>query len=511
MSAISTPVRNLLRWDALAIAAGLLLVLLTFTTPLEALLHRWLRFDEAYAHGLFVFGATLFLIFRVLRTQHFILIPNAGGIILAGLTATAIALADVVNIQILQQMGAVFLWWAIVVALLGWLAGLHLALPIGFLYYAVPFWDYLTTPLVQAAVIANDFLLGLRGIHFDVDGVYIHLLDIGTFEIADGCSGLRYLIIALTLATLFSILNLSRVRDWIILHSAAIAMALLVNWVRIFVIILMGYETRMQSSLIHQHELFGWVLFAIALIPFFLLANRLMNRSPEPGLPARGRQTQTSRTTVLKGGVSLLAMVTLVMGPPTYLSAPPRAGDTTGITAPERLADWQRSPEAGFTPWEPQMRRTDAVIRETYRLPNDEQATAFNLGIWYYARQDQGSELVQYGNRLYDHRDWMARDLRRVQLQQGDWAIVILDHRQYRDTRVLAYSYHVAQRWTSRELMVKANMLRGAFTRDNSGALVVLETNCDRNDCAVEADQLERVLRTSDAIRSMELGFRGHR
>ncbi|MCC5813106.1 MAG: exosortase, partial [Ectothiorhodospiraceae bacterium] len=233
------------RWDVAVIASALLLVIALHAEPVTRLFNRWLRFDEAYSHGLFVLGVTGFLLYRVLRHSRFPLNPSPSGMVLAVLTALVITTADVINILIVQQVGVVFLWWTIAVAILGWHAGLRLAIPIGFLYYAVPVWDYLTRALVNAAVVVNDFLLGFMGIHFRVDGVYIQLLDVGTFEVADGCSGLRYLVVALTLSTLFSALNFSRVREWLLLHAAAIGLALLVNWVRIFVIILAGYQTDM--------------------------------------------------------------------------------------------------------------------------------------------------------------------------------------------------------------------------------------------------------------------------
>ncbi len=480
------------RWDLAVIAGALLLLTATFTAPLEVLLGRWLRFDEAYSHGLFVFVASLFLVGRVLWRNHFPPAPSVIGIVLAGLTAVAIALADVVNIQILQQMGAVFLWWAIVVALLGWRAGLRLAIPIGFLYYAVPVWDYLTTPLVQAAVMANDFLLGLRGIHFQVDGVFIHLLDVGTFEIAGGCSGLRYLVIALTLATLFSTLNLSRIRDWIILHSAAIAMALLVNWVRIFVIILMGYETRMETGLIDDHEFFGWILFAIALIPFFYLANRLMTRSPSPTLPTGNMWPGGTKPFRLVLGT--LALVVLVTIPPLYLSGSGVAVNKVTLEPPDRIGDWQHRPEAAFGTWQPQMRNTDTELRATYTLTDKGTARSLHLGVWYYAHQDQGRELVQWGNHLYDRHEWSMREHRRIPVNGGDWGVMILDHRHYGGTYVVAYGYYVANRWVSRELMVKANMLRAALTRQNDGALLTTSMRCRSESCTEEMATITRDL-----------------
>lgn len=478
----------MIRWDAVAVAAALLLAIVAATAPLQTLFSRWLKFDEAYSHGLFVLGITLFLLYRVLRDRHFLLAPSISGIILAGLTATAIAMADVINIQILQQMGAVFLWWAIIAAMLGWRAALHCLIPVGFLYYAVPFWDYLAMPLQLLAVVINDALLGLLGIHFRVDGVFIQLLDIGTFEVAHGCSGLRYLVVALTLATLFSALNLSRVRDWVLLHAVAIGLALLVNWVRIFVIILVGYESRMESALIHQHELFGWILFLFALAPFFYIANRLANNAPPPRPPERDARVTSGSGTRSQVGIGLAVLVAVVIGPVIYLAGPKAATETAELQPPMRLGTLERQPLPRPNVWSPIMHRVDQVVNETYQQAD---GAVLDLGIWYYASQRQGHELVQYGNRIHDPTEWR---IEQRQAAPGGWSMAVLSNRYFSDHRVIATSYYVAGRWASSELAVKAHLLRGAFTGRRDGALVALTMRCPEASCDESKADLLRLL-----------------
>lgn len=482
--------QTLLRADIPIIAAALALVVATAYFPVSVMVNRWFVFDEAYSHGLFVAGAALFLMYRVLRRHHFPLNPSYLGIALAALTSMAIAMASVVNVLILQQIGAVFLWWAIIVALLGWRAGWHLAIPIGFIYYAVPIWDYLTNPLVHLAVVVNEFLLGFRGIHFQVDGVFIRLLDVGTFEVAGGCSGLRYLVVALTLSTLFSALNFTRAREWIALHATAIIMALLVNWIRIFVIILMGYETNMQTGLIDDHEFFGWVLFVVALVPFFYIANRLMNRSPEP-TPSQSIVAGHHSTNTSKAALAAVATITLVAGPALYAAAPSIAGTQHTISLPDTLGDWQRTDESFRVSWEPTMRRADQVLQAPYRTGGDSPEVV-NVGIWHYQNQTQGSELVQYQNRLVDNHEW--RVLERRNAAANGWQTMILEHRRQGEIRAVTYSYFVANTWTSSDIMVKALMLRGALQGSRKGTLVTLEAPCADTTCAQARDSISASL-----------------
>ncbi len=484
---------RLWRWDVVLIAGAFALVLALHFTPIERLFGRWLRFDEAYSHGLFVLGVTLFLLYRVLGRHRFPLAPSVTGLVLAALTALSVALADIVNILILQQLGVVFLWWALVVAGLGWRAGLKLAVPIGFLYYAVPIWDYLTRPLVNAAVVVNDFLLGFMGIHFRVDGVYIQLLDVGTFEVADGCSGLRYLVVALTLTTLFSALNFSRLREWVVLHATAVVMALLVNWVRIFVIILAGYHTDMQSSLIAEHELFGWVLFAVALLPFFYFANRLANRSPEQAwgdaaMP-ESRKPSATRTAVI-----LPLAIVLVAAPHLALTlGAAQGGAAFHLSAPEEIGAYQRQPQTSDGLWNPIMRGPDLVVRETY-VPADGAGPPVHLGVWYYGDQRQDRELVQFSNRVVDGNEWRVEQRLRNPGELKGWSVLVVRHRYLNQRRAVAMSYNVAGRWVDDEIAVKANMLRGAFAGRRDGALVTVNSPCEQPDCEETVQMLTDVV-----------------
>ncbi|MDN3517208.1 EpsI family protein [Aquisalimonas lutea] len=498
MATTQTSIRQpLLRADVAVAIAALALVTLVFWEPVSALRNRWLLFDQAYSHGFFVFGLSLFLLYRVFRDRRFGLNPSVLGVLLAALTSLSITLANVVNVQILQQLGVVFLWWAVIVALLGWRAGWHLALPIGFIYYAIPVWNVLTEPLVYAAVEVNQFLLGFRGIHFRVDGAFIHLLDVGIFEVGDACSGLRYLVIALTLATLFSALNFTRVREWLILHATAIAMGLLVNWVRIFVIILVGYETEMQSGLVDNHELFGWILFVVVLVPFFFIANRLMHRSPvqspisDPTANARRSSNPLGRSAI----VSAL-LVFVVAGPMTYLgvSAQPASGDTR-INPPESIGGWKLHDNVPRSAWRPQMHGADRTVTATYT--ND--GNHLDLGIWYYATQTQGSELVQYNNRLYDSGEWRVREHSSEEVNGGgSWGLMVLEHRHRNQSVGVGYGYEVADHWTHNRLMVKVNMLQGALTGRQDGSLVTLSIPCADGDCQDALATLRSLLR-SDA------------
>jgi len=76
----------------------------------------------------------------------------------------------------------------------------------------------------------------------------------------------------LTISSLYAYLNYSRWTTRAVLVVTAILFGLIINWMRVFIIIVVGYMSDMQSELVKDHDFFGWVLFAVALIPLFILA-----------------------------------------------------------------------------------------------------------------------------------------------------------------------------------------------------------------------------------------------
>ena len=144
-----------------------------------------------------------------------------------------------------------------------------LLFPTAFLIFIFPFWGVLTPILQDISVVAVTFIMGFTGVPTYVQGQFI-TIPAGVFEIAGGCSGLRYLIVSLAISSLFIYLYISNTKRALMFFIVAILGALLTNWIRITALILIGQYTNMESSLMEDHNTFGWYLY----IPFmFLLFN----------------------------------------------------------------------------------------------------------------------------------------------------------------------------------------------------------------------------------------------
>ena len=148
---------------------------------------------------------------------------------------------------------------------------LKVIFPCFFLIFLVPVWGVLTPYLQELSTRAVSIIMNYTGIPTYVEGNLITIPP-GVFEIAGGCSGLRYLLVSLSISSLFIFLHIKKFSHGFWFLTAAILGALLINWIRITALIAIGYFTDMESNLMHDHNDFGWYLYVPFLIALFYFA-----------------------------------------------------------------------------------------------------------------------------------------------------------------------------------------------------------------------------------------------
>ncbi len=243
---------------------------------LSLAIEKWNKFDQAYSHGYIVLALFIYLFIRAFRTIDFTRIKPCYWVIPFQLGASLLFILSVhAGILIFQWSLLPILILMFFVLLFGFNESSKLWFPILFLYFSIPIWGYLIEWLQSLTVVVNTHLLALINIPAYIEAYYVTIPE-GTFEVAGGCSGLNFFIVIFSLSSLYGYLNYSTYRTKLILVGVGLLMGLISNWIRVFVIIYMGHITNMKSYLIvEDHSTFGWVLFAVMLIPFFYLAHKL--------------------------------------------------------------------------------------------------------------------------------------------------------------------------------------------------------------------------------------------
>jgi EpsI family protein len=276
---------------------------------------------------------------------------------------------------------------AALIAALGWRGGRALAAPVAYLYFALPVWAVLTPVLQSLTVHATSTLLRVGGVPAFIEGDFV-TVPAGVFEIAGGCAGTSFLVVALATAALFAFVERVPRRATLSLFAAAAAMAIVLNWVRVTTIIVIGNATAMNTPLVDDHYALGWWLFAAGLVPLFLYARRVAAATPAtrrgspPAVPAGTAIARVSP-----------ALAVLAAGPLWTAFAVDPIGAVPVLSAPE-VRGWTQEPSSGA--WRPVFPGAAATLARTYRAG----PRSVDVFAAFYGRQRPNAKLVGHSSDL---------------------------------------------------------------------------------------------------------------
>jgi|TARA_R110002060_G_scaffold78053_2_gene90498 exosortase A len=284
----------------------LLSVLLIFFTisllniPILATLWRHGFDDGTYSHAFLIPFIVLYLFYQLYSSNKLHLRTNVSETSVLFVVFSAFLLFVFTNAQI--SLGY---WMAMVLLFMACLFVLfkfnwYILFTAAYLVFLLPMWGSLTSILQTVSVFSVEVIMGYTGIPTFVEAPYVSI-PAGTFEIADGCSGLRYLIVSLAISTLFSFLYIKNRKKALLFIFIAILGALLTNWIRITLLILIGHWTDMTHSLMNDHNSFGWYIYAPFMIGLFWFGNKISDHDL-----TNSAEFKTSNETVLKSGVLIV-------------------------------------------------------------------------------------------------------------------------------------------------------------------------------------------------------------
>lgn len=277
--------------------------------PLLATLWRHSFDDGTYSHAYLIPFIVLYLYFKLSEIGKLVYRDKLSSLSIVMLLVSGGALFVTSNAQISIGFWLSFLAIAV--------AGIHtlfrfnwyVIFPACFLIFIFPLWGLLTNILQDISVIAVTYMMSFTNIPTYVEAQYITIPS-GVFEIADGCSGLRYIIVSLAISSLFIFLYINNIKKALIFLSIAILGALITNWIRITALILIGDYTEMQSSLMEDHNTFGWYLYIPFMFLLFMWGNKLANHDLL-SQTANNLSTQMNNTPKYFHTLFLIAVVTI--------------------------------------------------------------------------------------------------------------------------------------------------------------------------------------------------------
>ena len=171
-------------------------------------------------------------------------------------------------------------------AALGWAAARLVIVPVAFLAFAYPLPDNLyielSTTLQRLSSEIGAGVLTAAGVPVLLDG---NIIDLGVMrlQVAEACSGLRYLLPLLSFGVLCAFLYRAPLWAKLAVVAATAPLAILLNGLRIALtgLLVQAGEPRLAEGFMHVFE--GWVIFLLALAALFALMFALARLSGRRG------------------------------------------------------------------------------------------------------------------------------------------------------------------------------------------------------------------------------------
>jgi len=233
----------------------------------------------------------------------------------------------------------------------------------------------------------------------------------GSFEVETGCSGLAYFIVSIIISLLFVYDRQISMRRGLVFVLAAMAVAIVANIIRVYIIILSGQLTDMQSYFITgEHVSLGWVIFAIGISVYLWQAGRFVSVSERQG--GENQDCGEKQPAVQSGGTWAIAgsMVTMavIAGPVIneIYSDDATQSINHSVYLPEQVSGWKKTPYAGS--YHPKFQKGDVTEEVTFVNPAED--SNIYLLINYFYRQHQGAEAVSDSNYFANGRNWSRVD-----------------------------------------------------------------------------------------------------
>lgn len=466
-----------------------LAALLLYGVSAAGLLRLWTSSETVtYGHGLLLLAVAVYIAFRrwrQLRPGIDFQASLPGFAFLLGISL-AWLVATLASVQVVQQVLLVTVPAAIAWTVFGYRAARMLVLPTLLVLCAVPVWEILNQGQLQTlnALLAGK-LVAFSGVSVFREGVTL-TVPAGSFMVAENCSGMRQLMAAIPIGMLYAAMNGFGPLLSVAYVGAAAVVAVLVNVVRIYIIVMAGQATDMQHYFVTtDHVTLGWVLFGFGMFLFIFASARLPALRKAAGRAARAESAVPAprpRRMLAMG----LAIVGLGAGPALaawYAGGP---DDFSGgpLEFPSRIGTWETTAPADD--YHPRVSGADRAFEAVYR--HDGGGTV-SLHVYFFHRQSQGREAVSSDNRVYDGALWRKTGLAAWREIDGRAkAISVQELIGPGGTGKLTWCWYELASWSTADPnLAKLYGVLAQLRGRPDAAMIVLAADAGMNDGAAEA------------------------
>jgi len=422
--------------------SALLWLVAWYGETMQAMAAIWWRSDT-FAHGLLIFPISVWLIWG--RRRHVAALPFRPCYAVLPLLALAgfgWLLAHLAGVGVVQQYCAVAMIGLTVWAILGSAVAWALAFPLAYLLFAVPFGEFLEPLLMEHTANFTVAALRLSGIPVFREGLFF-IIPSGSWSVVEACSGLRYLIASLTLGLLYAYLTYRSLKRRVLFVAASIIVPIVANWVRAYMIVMIGHLSGMRYAVGVDHLIYGWLFFGVVMLLLFWIGGYWREDLEPAASTVTAAAPGTARSDQNPGpiAVATVAVAAIVAAWPI---AAARLDDRGPYSAPDLAlpaggSGWQPV-EDRAADWFPRYYNYQRLVSKSYR----DGASRAGLTIIYYRQQRPGAQLVSTQNMLVSSSDleWKRVAERARTVDAGAGELPVIESRLRGATNLLVWRWY---------------------------------------------------------------------
>lgn len=431
-------------------------VVIMMRSTASSMVEVWLR-SATFTHGFFVIPIFLWLVYRKWHELR----VTAGQsdwrpLVLIIPFGLFWLLSNLINVQAGEHLSLAIILILCIWSIIGAEKARVIRFPLLFLIFLAPLGEELVPLLMEMTADFTVSTIGLFGIPVFRDGLYFSLPS-GNWSVVEACSGIRYLIAAVTLGSLYSYLTFQTKYYHCIFMLFVILIPLVANGIRAFLIVMIGHLSSMQHATGVDHLVYGWAFFGIIMFMLFsfgeLLRKHEQSKGEESAISAPGSASQFNTQHQLKLSHFPAAICALLLTGlwPMWSEAINRNENVSiAETVPSTVENLSNQTVNGNV-LEPSTATTWMPNYSGYSFAHVEPITKGIRRVkLVYKEQTSGNEMISSSNYLVssDNNDWRLRTTRSRNLTVTEQKNIIVEESEIysNDTTLTVWRWYSVDR-----------------------------------------------------------------
>jgi len=476
---ITYPYQQAWQFASMAFAVVVLALLIVFNETFFSIVVTWWR-SETFSHGFVILPIVAYLIWR-LRHELVRLPPSPTFWALPWLVLLVLSwvVATISNVLLIQQLSVVALVPVSLWLLFGTRIVSKLTFPLAYLIFAVPMGEFLVPILQNVTAAMSVNMLGLSGIPVFTEGLFIYIPS-GSFEVAEACSGIRYLIASIALSTIYAYLmyqSFWRRSAFVVL---SIIVPIIANGIRAYGIIMIAHLSDYKLAVGIDHFIYGWLFFGLVMLLMFWGGSYFREEVAEQANSDVSSAPNTAGQATWFGFLPWVVCGVFILSSGPLLAHWVDRNDRADrpfvlnlpAAVPSAVNGWS-GPHETDGRWRPSYHGASQEKLASYSKNN----TPVQVYVGHYSRQEQGVELVNSLNKVADGKRWVVLSESEVNpvLGEGEhWAVREFIIAAGDSHRLVWQWYEVSGQATISPLMTKFYEFRARLMGTYQGSSVIM-------------------------------------